>query len=157
MNRGRMPNSVRDQKMAQGKDLFVKGYSIQTISDILELSLDTITKWRKDNGWDAEKELNNISPSEIRGLILKNVEAIKKGKKMPYKPDDISKLVAALDKIDDKRKEAVYTMEAFNKFSKWLLEKAVAVTGNKREEILKRVQDLRVDQDLYVNELLESQ
>lgn len=154
-NRGRLTNQERDRKIADAKGLFIKGLSIQTIAEIIYITEDTIQKWRKLFDWDKEKELYSISPSEIKSLILENVKAIKEGKKMPYKADEISKLVSAFDKITDSRKKAVYTMESFDGFSNWIIEQAAIQKGKKRQELITITKEIRTLQDQYINTLMQ--
>ncbi len=153
----RLTNKQKDIKLSQGRNLYIKGFSLQTISEIIEISVDSLKKWRDENDWEEAKELSNISPSEIKGLILETVKDIKEGKKPKYKADDISKLVAAFDKITDKRKQAIYTMESFNDFSNWILGKAAKSKGKKRQELIDLTQTIRTQQDEYVSHLLQDE
>jgi len=154
MKQGRLKNDDRDQKMTQGKTLFVRGFSLQTIADIIGMRIETVQRWKQTEGWQAQKDLYNISPSEIKTLILENVRALKEGKEMHYKADDISKLTAAFDKISDRRKQAIYTIETFNAFCDWLLEKAAQSKGKKRAWYIDYTQSLRTLQEEYLNTLL---
>lgn len=151
----RLSNAERDQKKLDGKNLYIKGFSLQSISSIVKISLDSIRKWHKEGEWERAKELANISPSEIENMVLENIKAIKEGKPLLYKSDDISKLVASLDRLKDKKRKAVYTMQAFMDFDNKLLEIAGGLKGSKREERLQKIKELRQWQDEYVNSLLE--
>lgn len=155
--KGRMSNIEKDKKMADALGMYIRGYSLQSISEMetILVGVKTLAKWAKDECWDEQKELQNISPNEIRAMILKNVAAIKSGKAMPYKPDDISKLAAAWDKMDDAKKKAVYTMEAFDAFIDFLLDKTARhKSGKKREKALETLKEVRELQDEYMQTLL---
>lgn len=80
--------------------------------------------------------------------------AIEKGEPMPYKADDIAKIVAAFDRITDQKKIAVYTMESIDNFCSYMLEKAGENTGNKRESILNQIKGIRPFFDEYITKLL---
>ena len=71
--KGRMTAVERDYKKSQGKDLFIKGFSITNISEIIGVGVKTLSGWRELHNWEGEKELNNIRPSEIKKLILQYV------------------------------------------------------------------------------------
>ncbi|MGV4413863.1 terminase gpP N-terminus-related DNA-binding protein [Chryseobacterium sp. T1] len=145
-----------DYKKSQGKDLFVKGFSITNISEIIGIGIKTLGKWRDDDNWEEEKELASLKPSNIRKLTLKMALAIEQGKPLPYKADDVSKVVAAFDRITDSKKVAVYTMESIDGFSSFMLEKAGKSTGKKREELLNKLKEIRPFFDEYITELLQN-
>ena len=154
--KGRMTAAERDYKKSQGKDLFVKGFSITNISEIIGVGVKTLSGWRDEFNWQDEKDFNSLKPSVIRNLTLKCALAISKGEPLPYKADDISKIVAAFDKISDHKKKAVYTMESIDGFSEFMVVSAGNATGKKREDILEQLQKIRVHFDKYVNDLLQN-
>lgn len=152
--KGRMTAVERDYKKSQGKDLYIKGFSITNISEIIGVGIKTLSGWRDLHNWEGEKELNNIRPSEIKKLILQYVLDIKDGKKPQHKADDLAKIAAAFDRLNDSRKKAVYTMESMDGFSQFMMVMAGTNTGKKRDEILELLQTIRVYFDKYVTELL---
>jgi transposase len=153
--KGRMTSVDRDYKKSQGKDLFVKGFSITNISEIIGVGIKTVSGWRDLHNWEGEKEINAIRPSEIKKLILQYVLDIKEGKKPAHKADDLSKISAAFDRLNDDRKKAVYTMESIDGFSQFMMVLAGNNTGKKRDELLELLQNARVYFDKYVTELLQ--
>lgn len=154
--KGRMTAVERDYKKSQGKDLFIKGFSIPNISEIIGVGVKTLSGWRELHNWEGEKELNNIRPSEIKKLILQYVLDIKEGKKPQHKADDLAKISAAFDRLNDGRKKAVYTMESIDDFSQFMMVEAGNSTGKKRDEVLVLLQTIRVYFDKYVTELLDN-
>lgn len=153
--KGRMTAVERDYKKSQGKDLFVKGFAITNISEIIGVGVKTIGTWRDEDDWEKEKELNNIRPSEIKRLILEYVRDIKNGDTPAYKADDLSKISAAFDRLNDSRKKAVHTMESFDDFSQFMMVLAGNATGKKREDLLELLKEIRIYFDKYVNGLLQ--
>lgn len=151
----RLTAAESDYKKSQAKDLFVKGFSITNISEIIGIGMKSLGKWRDDGNWDEEKELAALKPSNIRRLTLKAALAIEKGEELPYSPDQISKIVAAFDRITDGKKKAVYTMESIDGFSSFMLEKAAKSEGKKREILLTKLKEVRPFFDEYINELLQ--
>lgn len=150
-----MTAAERDYKQSQGKDLFIKGFSIANISEIIGVGIKTLGDWREKGDWDKEKELNNIRPSEIKKLILQYVMDIKNGDTPLYKADDLAKVAAAFDRISDARKKAVYTMESIDAFCQYMVVQAGKNTGKKREEFIDLLKAVRPHFDKYVNELLQ--
>jgi len=151
-----MTSVERDYKKSQGKDLFIKGFALTNISEIIGVGIKTLSGWRDLHNWEGEKELNNIRPSEIKKLILQYVLDIKDGKKPQHKADDLAKISAAFDRLNDSRKKAVYTMESFNDFSQFMMVLAGNSTGKKRDETLEQLQNIRVYFDKYITELLDN-
>lgn len=152
----RLTAAEADYKKSQGKELFVKGFTIANIAGIIGVGEKTLGLWRKNNLWDEEKELATLKPSNIRRLTLKCALAIEKGEPLPYKADDVSKVVAAFDRITDSKKIAVYTMESIDGFSSYMLEKAGKNTGKKREALLDLLKEIRPHFDIYVTDLLQN-
>lgn len=151
-----MTSVERDYKKSQGKDLFIKGFALTNISEIIGVGIKTLSGWRDLHNWEGEKELNNIRPSEIKKLILQYVLDIKDGKKPQHKADDLAKISAAFDRLNDSRKKAVYTMESFNDFSQFMMVLAGNSIGKKRDEALEQLQNIRVYFDKYITELLDN-
>ncbi|UDQ55004.1 hypothetical protein LJF28_04880 [Chryseobacterium indologenes] len=153
---GRMRNAERDKKQKDALGLYVRGYSLQSISEMetIKVGVKTLTDWKKRYNWDEEKQLQNISPNEIKAMIRSNIASIKSGKQMPYKPDDISKLASAWDKMDDNQKKAVYSMEAFDAFIDWFTDITAKSKGQKREDNLSLLKTIRILQDNYIETLI---
>jgi hypothetical protein len=152
----RLTAAESDYKKSQGKELFIKGFLITNISEIIGIGVKTLGKWRDEGNWDNEKELASLKPSNIRRLTLKCAVAIQEGKPLPYKADDVSKIVAAFDRVTDSKKIAVYTMESIDGFSSYMLEKAGKNTGKKREDLLELLKEIRPHFDEYVTDLLQN-
>lgn len=91
----------------------------------------------------------------MKRLTLKCALAIEKGEKLPYKADDISKIVAAFDRITDSKKLAVYTMESIDTLTNFMLELAGKSEGQKRNEILDDIKKIRPYSDKLITKLLQ--
>jgi hypothetical protein len=155
-SKGRMTAAQSDYKKLQAKDLFVKGFSLTNISEILGVGVKTLSNWRELYNWENEKELFAIRPSEIKKLILQYVLDIRDGKKPVHKADDLAKISAAFDRMDDDRKKAVHTMESFDGFSQFMVVQAGNNVGQRREELLLLLQRIRIYFDKYINELVSN-
>lgn len=153
---GRMRNAERDKKQKDALGLYVRGYSLQSISEMetIRVGVKTLNSWKKTYNWDEEKQLQNISPNEIKGMIRSNIAAIKSGKQMPYRPDDISKLASAWDKMDDAKKKAVYSMETFDNFIDWMQDVVAKSKTAKREKNLQLLKEIRMLQESYIETLI---
>lgn len=152
--KGRLSAADRDYLTARGCELYCKGFSQKNIAELLQVTEKTVAKWREADNWDTKAQLHNIRPSEIKQMLLEYLLAIKNGENPPYKADDLSKITAAFDRLNDKRKKAVYTMESFDNFSAFMLEKAGKEKGKKREALLKLLQAVRIHFNHHVTTLL---
>ena len=153
---GRLANADRDKKISDALGLYVRGYSLQSISEMetIRVGVKTLNAWRVKGNWDEEKQLQNISPQEIKAMIRSNIAAIKSGKAMPYKPDDISKLAASWERMDDIKKKAVYSMEAFDSFIDWFMDVIAKSKAEKREKHLEYLKVIRLLQTEYIDTLI---
>jgi hypothetical protein len=154
--KGRMSAAESDYKKSQGKDLYVKGFSLTNISEIIGVGVKTLSNWRELHCWENEKELHSIRPSEIKKLILQYVIDIRDGKKPMHKADDLAKISAAFDRMDDDRKKAVYTMESIDGFCQFMVVEAGKNTEKKRDELIQLIKTIRPHFDKYVNTLLQN-
>lgn len=152
---GRMTAERKDYLVARGGELYAKGFALKSIAELLKITEKTVAKWRDDYDWDKQKQLNNIRPSEIKKMILQYVMDIKEGKKPSYKADDLAKISAAFDRLNDTRKKAVYTMESLDDFSGYLIALAGHKKGKKRTELLELLKTIRIHFDSYIKELLQ--
>lgn len=153
---GRLTATERDYKKSLGKDLFIKGFSLTNISEIIGVGVKTLSGWRDEDKWQDEKDLNSLKPSTIRNLTLKIALAMERGESLPYKADDVSKTVAAFERISDSKKKVVYTMESIDGFSQYMVVEAGKNTGKKREELLDHIKTIRPFFDKYIAELLQN-
>lgn len=151
---GRLTTSDKAQKKSQAKQLYIQEFNLTSISEIIKVGIKTLTNWRDSDNWDKESELTKIRPSEIKQMILEYIQDLKEGKTPKYKADDLSKIAAAFDRLEDNRKKAVYTMESFDGFCNFLLNKAAKLSTKSRTSLLKQLQDIRPLLDSYVNQLL---
>ena len=145
-----------DYKRSQGKELFTKGFSIANISEMIGIGVKTLGKWREEGKWDDEKELQTLKPSTIRKLTLRSAQAIERGEPLPYKVDEITKVVAAFDRITDHDKIAVYTMESIDGFTNFILEREGQSSGKKRETYMELIKTIRPYFDMYITDLLQN-
>jgi len=140
----RITNLDRDKKMLEGKSLFIKNFSFQSISDIINISVDTLKKWAKDENWNAAKKMHSISINELKQEILETFHALKTGKKPKLTSDEISKLAAAFEKLSDKKKHLTYMYHCFEELTEALAEEVTMAKGKDREYKLQRYKEVRL-------------
>ncbi|MFV0231808.1 phage terminase small subunit-related protein [Empedobacter sp.] len=151
---GRMTSAERDYKRSEAKKLYVLGLALLNISEIIGVGEKTLRNWKELDNWEEEKDISSIKPSEIKKMILQYVLDVKNGITPRYKADDLSKVVAAWDRMDDYKKKVVNAMETFDEFADDMMLVAGQSTGKKREETLNNLKVMRPYFDKYITKLL---
>lgn len=133
----------------------MQGESQKSIATRLGVSEVTIGRWSEKDGWKIKRASMNVTRPEI---VNKNLMLISKlldklnsadvdmsdvGKII----DQISKLAAAIERID-KKANVIDAIEVFTSLNKWL-EKRMEWDKNVTPELL---QTINKYQDLYIND-----
>lgn len=150
----RMKKEERIQKQSQGRQLYASGFSFVDIQSIIGVTQKTLRNWATEDKWEEERELASLKPSVMKRLTLKCALAIQNGEPLPYKADDISKIVASFDRVTDSRKKAVYTMESVDQFTHFMLELAGKKKGKAQQEVIDLTKTIRPYFDSYITKLL---
>lgn len=141
----RFSKEKTEEKKLNGKDLYVKGFDLETISQITEVALSTVKRWYKDYEWDAAKQSRFISIAELRNTILQSFIDLKDGKKPNIKPDEAAKYASAFEKLSDKKKVLSYMYESFDMLTDELAKDVQNAKSKKDKEqallLLKRTRE----------------
>ncbi len=76
--------NVKDNKRQAAKTLFMQGFDQTEIAKILEVSLNTTTKWKQAEGWTEQrlqKELHDNTNADIVRELISYQLAVLKSKK----------------------------------------------------------------------------
>jgi len=109
----RISKELSDSKKQHGRDLYVKGFLIEVISDIIGMAVTTVRKWAREGDWETAKQSNYIALGELRHTILESFIALKNGEVPKIKPDEAAKYASAFEKLSDKRKVLSYMHESY--------------------------------------------
>lgn len=141
-----MPKLTKDEaakKRAYAKDLFVKGIALDTVADIIGISLVTLRRWAKDDDFDSARAVATLSVSQMRRTILDAFVDLQNGRTPKVNPDAASKLAAAFEKLSDRRKVLPYMFEAYELLTDHFAHLVEQAPSRKEREvaldILKRV------------------
>ncbi|CAL2108190.1 conserved hypothetical protein [Tenacibaculum sp. 190524A02b] len=142
--KGRLSKAQADKKRAEGKRMYVKsGLTVNDIADILEVHIDTIKRWAKNDQWEKAKNLQVITIDGIKQELLNTFNDLKAGKTPKVSADQISKLVASFEKLSDTNKNLAYCFENYNLLTDKLIVKVSETTDEqekkKRMDIVKYV------------------
>ena len=140
---GKFTKIQGEKKRQYGKSLYIKGFDLPTISDIIEVAESTLKKWRDTDKWETARNSAFIALSEIRNTILTSFMDLKDGKKPTIKPDEAAKYASAFERLSDRKKILSYMYEAFEMLSDELTKDIQEAKSKKDKEfaleILKRV------------------
>lgn len=139
----RLTNVEADKKRADGKSLFIKGLSVQSISEIIGISTSSINKWKIEGEWEEAKKINNISISQLRQEVLQTFNDLKNGDTPKLSADEITKLAAAFEKLNDKSKQLAYMYGAFEQLSEKCAQKVISASKKEKDFTLKSYQFVR--------------
>ncbi len=109
----RFTKEQTEQKKLHAKNLYTKGFDLETIADIIGLALSTVRRWSLDEDFETARNSNFIALSELRNTILKSFIDLKDGKKPTIKPDEAAKYASAFEKLSDNNKSLSYMYECF--------------------------------------------
>ena len=144
--KGRLPKAQSDKKRREGKRMFVKnGLTLSEIAEILEVYIDTVKKWHRNDGWAKAKDLQVISIDGLKEELLNTFNDLKAGKTPKLSSDQISKLVSSFEKLSDKNKNLAYCFENYDLLTDKLIGKVAEATNDKEKkrllDIVKYVRD----------------
>jgi len=133
---------------------YMQGETQKAIAEKTDVSEQSISKWVKEEGWEAKRAGANITRPE---LVKKSLSALNKILDQVYEsndieliaalPDKLAKCACAIEKLDRKA-NIVNVIEVFTEFYSWL-RKQTAIYPELKPEILLLINKF---QDMYVNE-----
>ena len=148
-----MTKAELEKKKDLARTLYMSGMEQIEIADKVGVTRQSLSKWCKDGGWKETRAAKTITrPELIRKLLLRVDDILDKVAANPSLSDNLgdqlSKLTAAIDKLDKSQANVVNAIEVFMAFSKWLEFRAKSdpmITP----ELLKTINKL---QDVYLVE-----
>lgn len=148
-----MTKAELEKKKDLARTLYLSGMEQTEIADKVGVTRQSLSKWCRDGGWRETRAAKTITrPELIRKLLLRVSDLLDKVETDPSLSDgladQLSKLTAAIDKLDKSQANVVNAIEVFMAFSKWLEFRAKSdpmITP----ELLKTINKL---QDVYLVE-----
>lgn len=122
-----MTKAELERKKDLARTLYLSGLEQIEIANKIGVSRVTISKWCNADGWKETRAAKTVSrPEIIRKLLratntlLDKVNASGNLDLIDSLGDQLSKLTAAIDKLDKSQANVVAAIEVFMAFSKWL-------------------------------------
>lgn len=111
---------------ATAEELFVgQGMSGREIADLLNVSEVTVSNWRKgregEKTWDDKRKELQMSPVRIKEKLLDEAKKIADGEPSTIDADKLSKIVAAIDRLDKKISIRIIA-DVLKECDNWLVE-----------------------------------
>ncbi|MCX8149224.1 MAG: terminase gpP N-terminus-related DNA-binding protein [Thermaurantimonas sp.] len=144
----------REKLIEQAKSLYLKDFSIETISQILNVSASTIKKWVNQYDFEKSKKNQLIALSQIRRSILESYADMLEGREPRIKPDQAAKYAAAFEKFSARKQVLIYMYEAFEMLTdQYQKNVEQAATKQEKEEAMRDLQNLRKNMDIVIKNL----
>lgn len=98
----------------QARDLYIKGFDIPTIADLIGMAPSTVAKWAELLHFDDDRRARQITISEMRETILDSFQKLKAGQKPSISPDAAAKYAKAFEQLSDRRRCLPHMFEAYD-------------------------------------------
>jgi hypothetical protein len=111
-----MPKYTKQQQeelISKAKRLFCKDFELETIADLLKVSITTIEKWAREHEFEKAKKSQLLALSEIRASILESYAAVLNGEKPKISADTAVKYAKAFEQLSSKKQVLMYMYEGF--------------------------------------------
>lgn len=117
-----MQKTPKHKLYAVAESLFIEhGMSCTSISEQLELSEVTLSKWRNMMDWDKRRDEVLSSPDKIRQILRDELKSIAEGNKPKVDADALSKVSRTLQYFEGKVSLAVI-ISVFKEFDNYMAE-----------------------------------
>lgn len=125
-----MADITNDKKREIAEDMYIRlGMNGREIAEQLNVTEQTVSRWKKgrdgEKSWDDRKTEASLTPVKIKELLLQEAYKVAKGEASTINSDQISKLMAAIDRLD-KKINARTVMDVFREFDNWMAEQEPA-------------------------------
>jgi len=89
------------------------------IAEAVEVSEQTITKWRTKGNWDDKRKKFLSSPTKVRELLYDQLELVASGEKATIDSDSLAKIYKVITGISSVTSVPV-TMSVLKEFDNWM-------------------------------------
>lgn len=120
------PETVR-----RARELYFRGVNITEISNVLGVTKATISRWRDKDKWPNQKGMTEISPESITRKLKQAMLAILDEAELNNRvltiqdSDQLSKLTAAMKKIDPGSNYISVAMDIMKRYQSFLMDRGV--------------------------------
>lgn len=110
------------ERRALAEEYFIVNQMTGTeIAKAVQVSEQTISKWRQEDSWDDKKKKFLSSPGKVRELLYNQLELVASGEKASIDADSLAKIYKVIAGISDNISVPV-VMSVFREFDNWMAE-----------------------------------
>lgn len=107
-------------KKVMAERMFVEdGMTAKAISEQLNVSEQTLSKWRKDGRWEDRRAEMLAAPHKLRELLMKELKTVAEGGKSEIDADALSKINKVIEGLSD-RVSVQLVFSVFKEFDNWM-------------------------------------
>lgn len=134
-------------KKVMAERMFVEdGMTAKAIAEQLELSEQTLSKWRKgkegEKSWDDKRAEMLASPHKIREILIRELMIVAGGEKSMVDADALAKINKVIETLSDKISAQV-VFSVFKEFDNWMADQdpktAILFTEYHKQFILYKI------------------
>lgn len=134
-------------KKVMAERMFVEdGMTAKAIAEQLELSEQTLSKWRKgkegEKSWDDKRAEMLASPHKIREILIRELMIVAGGEKSLVDADALAKINKVIETLSDKISAQV-VFSVFKEFDNWMADQdpktAILFTEYHKQFILYKI------------------
>ena len=151
----------REALIEEARKLYMAGFMFDTIAKFIsrpgkEVAVTTLKKWAEDEDFERSKTSKAIQRQEILFAIAESFQDLKNGEDPKIGALQAAQYAAAIEKLSDKNKLLMYSMEAFEALTDEILKAIEAATSKKEQSrLFTLAQDVRRFCDKVVERLNE--
>lgn len=149
-----MTKAEIEKKKSLARSLFLSGMEQTEITEKVNVSRVTISKWCTADGWKEARAAKNVTRPELVNKLLLTIDTLITQVNESNDPalvaglgDKLAKLSAVIEKLD-KKANVVDVIEVFMAFSKWI-ECRSTIDPEVTPELVRAINKY---QDLYITE-----
>jgi transposase-like protein len=95
--------AAKDNQRKVAAGMFIEqGLTSKAIAELIQVSEQTLSKWRKEDNWEARRDEALAAPHKIREMLLRELKLVADGEKPTIDADALAKISKVLDSLSDK-------------------------------------------------------
>ncbi len=118
------------------------GMTAKAIAEQLDISEQTLVKWKKDNRWDDSRSEMLASPHKIRELLIRELKVVAQGGASIIDADALSKINKVIEGLSSSTSVQI-VFSVFKEFDNWMADQdpktAVLFTQYHKQFILYKI------------------